>query len=326
LAVGGPVALSEAWIGSRVIAHDLDGDDLADVLQQNGDASAWAIVPREETPELLRLAKILGLDEYAVSELLTPRHRCRVSEYADCLLVRMLAVELHDRDLVDEDVSMIIADQVVIVLAGDAYGQRIARMLEAAGSRLTEGGADRAAQLVVDLVIDTTISTTEQLEAASDELADELFGGRPLNTQRKLDAFRLRRAVTDLRRITAPTRDVVQELADNVPASDEINFRHWSKIIDRTERVTIEVTALADGLTSIFDTSLSLDNARLDEVMKKLTGWAAIIAAPTLITGFVGMNVDFWFQGSQLGFYVYLALIIITAGVLYVVFRRKSWI
>ncbi|GAB3916124.1 hypothetical protein GCM10027613_13890 [Microlunatus endophyticus] len=72
MAAGGPVALSEAWIGSRVIAHDLDGDDLADVLQQNGDASAWAIVPREETPELLRLAKILGLDEYAVSELLTP--------------------------------------------------------------------------------------------------------------------------------------------------------------------------------------------------------------------------------------------------------------
>ena len=326
MAPGGPVALSEAWIGSRVIAHDLHGDDLADVLQQNGDASAWAIAPREETAELRQLAKILGLDEYAITELLSPAHRCRVSEYAGCRLVRLLAVEFADREVVVDDVSMIIADQVVIILVHDGYGQRIARMLDASGPRLTQGGADRAGQLVVDFVIDTTIDTTEKLEAAADDLADELFGGHPLTKARKLDAFRLRRAVTQLRSVTAPTRDVVQELADGVPQSDELSYRRWNKIIDRTERVTLSVTALADGLTAIFDTSLSLDNARLDDVMKRLTGWAAIIAVPTLVTGFVGMNVNFWFSGTGIGFYLYLALILVSAIALYVVFKRKSWI
>lgn len=326
MAPGGPVALSEAWIGSRVIAHDLHGDDLADVLQQNGDASAWVIAPRQETSELRQLAKILGLDDFALTELLTPAHRCRVSDYAGCRLVRLLAVELAGRELAAADVSMIIADQVVIILVDDAYGRRIARMLDASGPRLTQGGADRAAELVVDFVIDTTIETTEQLEAAADDLADELFGGHALSKQRKLDAFRLRRAVTQLRRVTAPTRDVVQELADSVPQSDDLAYRHWSKIIDRTERVALSVTALADGLTAIFDTSLSLDNARLDEVMKKLTGWAAIIAVPTLVTGFVGMNVNFWFAGTEIGFYVYLALIFVSAITLYIVFKRKAWI
>ena len=326
MAPGGPVALSEAWIGSRVIAHDLHGDDLADVLQQNGDASAWAVAPREETSELRQLAKILGLDEFALTELLTPAHRCRVSEYAGCRLVRLLAVGFADRELVANDVSMIIADQVVIILVDDAYGHRIARMLDESGPRLTQGGADRAAQLVVDFVIDTTIETTEQLESAADDLADELFGGQPLTKQRKLDAFRLRRAVTQLRRVAGPTRDVVQELVDSVPQSDDATYRHWNKIIDRTERVTLSVTALADGLTAIFDTSLSLDNARLDDVMKKLTGWAAIIAVPTLVTGFVGMNVNFWFAGTEIGFYVYLALILVPAITLYIVFKRKAWI
>lgn len=326
MAPRGPVALSEAWIGSRVIAHDLHGDDLADVLQQNGDASAWAIAPREETSELRQLAKILGLDEFALNELLTPAHRCRVSEYGDGRLVRLLAVEFADRELTANDVSMIIADQVVIILVDDAYGQRIARMLDESGPRLTQGGADRAAQLVVDFLIETAIETTEQLESATDDLADELFGGQPLTKQRKLEAFRLRRAVTQLRRVAAPTRDVVQELVDSVPQSDDLTYRHWNKIIDRTERVTLSVTALADGLTAIFDTSLSLDNARLDEVMKRLTGWAAIIAVPTLVTGFVGMNVNFWLAGTEIGFYVYLALILVPAITLFIVFRRKSWI
>lgn len=326
---GGPIALSEAWIGSRVIAHDLDGDDLADVLQQNGDASAWAIAPREETSELLQLAKILGLDEAAVTELLSPEHRCQVSEYGDCRLVRLLAVELAERELTVADLSMIIADQVVIILVDEGYGRQIARMLDASGPRsgpgLTQGGADWAAQLVVDFVINTMINSIDQLETAGDDLADELFGGHPLTKQRKLDVFRLRRAVTQLRRVSAPTRDVVQELAD-VPGSDELGIRNWNKIIERTERVELSVVTLADGLTAIFETSLSLDNARLDDVLKRLAGWGAIIAVPILITGFVGMNVSFWLSGTAVGFYVYLALILVAAIALYVVFRRKSWI
>lgn len=326
MAAGGPVALSEVWIGSRVIAHDLQGDDLADVLQQNGDASAWAVAPREETSELLRLARILGLDDFAVGELLTPAHRCRVSEYSRARLVRMLAVDLHDDGLIVKDVSMIIADQVVIILVDDPYARRIARMLASAGPRLTQGGADRAAQLVVELVIETAMATIEKLEERSDELAEQLFGGQPLSKAGKLDAFRLRRAVTRLRRVAAPTRDVVREVAADGSESDDLVSRHWSKIMDRTDRMAGSVTALADGLTAIFDTSLSLDNARMDDVMKKLTGWAAIIAAPTLITGFVGMNVNFWFQGSQIGFYVYLAVMLVSVVVLYIVFKRKSWI
>lgn len=326
MASGGPVALSEAWIGSRVIAHDLEGDDLADVLQQNGDASAWAIAPREETSELRRLARILGLDEFAVGELLTPAHRCRVSDYSGARLVRMLAVDLQDCELTTEDVSMIIADQVVIILVDDPCARRIAQMFAAAGPRLTQGGADRAAQLVVDFVIETAIATIEKLEERSDVLAEQLFSGQPLSKAGKLDAFRLRRAVTRLRRVTAPTRDVVRDLAGDISESDDVASRHWSKIIDRTERMANSVTALADGLTAIFDTSLSLDNARMDDVMKKLTGWAAIIAAPTLITGFVGMNVHFWFQGSQIGFYVYLAVMLASVVVLYILFKRKSWI
>ena len=44
-------------------------------------------------------------------------------------------------------------------------------------------------------------------------------------------------------------------------------------------------------VTTVFETNLSLQDARLNTVMKKLTGWAAIIAVPTAITGFYGQNV-----------------------------------
>ena len=64
----------------------------------------------------------------------------------------------------------------------------------------------------------------------------------------------------------------------------------------------------------MFDTSLALADVRMNQNMKKLTGWAAIIAVPTLVTSFVGMNVRFPLAGSVLGFWIYFAVMIV-AGV-----------
>ena len=55
-------------------------------------------------------------------------------------------------------------------------------------------------------------------------------------------------------------------------------------------------------VTTIFETNLSLQDARLNTVMKKLTGWAAIIAVPTAVTGYFGQNIPYPGFGSRVGF------------------------
>ena len=65
---------------------------------------------------------------------------------------------------------------------------------------------------------------------------------------------------------------------------------------------------------SVLETSLALADVQLNVIMKKLTGWAAIIAVPTLITGFVGMNVGFPFMGTAYGFWIYLVIMLATAA------------
>ena len=65
---------------------------------------------------------------------------------------------------------------------------------------------------------------------------------------------------------------------------------------------------------------------RPNETMKKLTGWAAIIAVPTLVTGFVGMNVAFPLEGSVAGFWIYLLLMVVSGLALFAVFRSRDWV
>lgn len=79
-------------------------------------------------------------------------------------------------------------------------------------------------------------------------------------------------------------------------------------------------------VTTVFETHLSLQDARLNTVMKKLTGWAAIIAVPTAITGFYGQNVEYPGVNTVAGFVVSSALIVLLVAVLYVMFRRRDWL
>jgi magnesium transporter len=61
-------------------------------------------------------------------------------------------------------------------------------------------------------------------------------------------------------------------------------------------------------------------------VMKKLTGWAAIIAVPTAITGFYGQNVKYPGIDTVGGFVASTSIIVVLVLALYWMFRRRDWL
>jgi magnesium transporter len=79
-------------------------------------------------------------------------------------------------------------------------------------------------------------------------------------------------------------------------------------------------------VTTVFETNLSLQDARLNTIMKKLTGWAAIIAVPTAVTGWFGQNVPYPGFQDTAGVIASAAIILIASALLYVLFKRKNWI
>ena len=110
--------------------------------------------------------------------------------------------------------------------------------------------------------------------------------------QRK--TFRLRKDLVELRRVVLPMREVVSAIqhrrldAKTAPELDPL----YADLYDHVLRASEWTESLRDMVTTVFETNLSLQDARLNTVMKKLTGWAAIIAVPTAITGFYGQNVE----------------------------------
>ena len=95
---------------------------------------------------------------------------------------------------------------------------------------------------------------------------------------------------------------------------------------EQHDRIADAADRLRETLGSVFETSLALNDVRLNQTMKKLTGWAAIIAVPTLVTSFVGMNVSFPLESTVAGFWVYLAIMVAAGLVLFAIFKGRDWV
>ena len=95
---------------------------------------------------------------------------------------------------------------------------------------------------------------------------------------------------------------------------------------DHVAQVSEWTESLRDLVTSVFETNLSLQDARLNNVMKKLSAWAAIIAVPTAITGYFGQNVPYPGYAQWSGFIGSTICIVVIGIALYLNFRGRDWL
>jgi magnesium transporter len=333
-----PVPLSRVWSRNKILAEDLTGEDLSDVLELHSDASAWWVLPRDDPyaeRELRGVASALDLDELAIHDLLADDRRVKYERVGQARIVITAAVSVDDarQGILVHPLSIIATDRALICLAGDTEALRPAQVLSGQTDKLASSGIEAALPLVLNAVVASYEDAVDWLEQRCDQLADLLFSERPLDKPAQLQAFRLKRALSTLRQLTEPMRAVIDEVIQDLPPVSKANrgrsspsTRAWNALAERHARVANAANAQGETLNTIFQTSVSLVDMRSNEIMKKLSGWAAIIAVPTLISGFVGMNVSFPFAGSAAGFWIYFVIMVTTAGVLFLLLRARGWV
>jgi len=183
---------------------------------------------------------------------------------------------------------------------------------------------------LLDVVVDGHFDTVQQLDDAIESLEDGLFAEQQQTRRTQQRTFRIRKELVELRRVVLPMREVVGAVLRHRTElhKDGNELDGWfSDLYDHAIRAAEWSESLRDMLTSIFETSLSLQDARLNTVMKKLTAWAAILLVPTLIAGIYGMN----FQNMpelrwQFGYGGALLLMASASLALYIMFKKKDWL
>ena len=329
---------SWVWDGGRQLATDAEGPKIARMLDEHPDAVAIVELPRSRVGELDDDSS-LDLDDLAVEDLGSDSERSRLDVVGDAVVIlsRTTSFDPAGGDLTHRPLGLILTDRVFAVVEDDAEFGRLAPVLEAACGSLGTDGTSGVLHAVLDTVVDGYSATMTALEDQADALAEALFNDHPLDRGQQLHAFRLRRALTALRRVVEPMSDVAAALADAATRDDDdpdevallissSTARRFADVSDHVAHVADLIDGQRDVLSSLYQTSLSLADVRLNTIMKKLSGWAAIIAVPTLITGFMGMNVPYPGYGTTAGFIGAGVVLVVAVALLYLMFRRKGWL
>lgn len=327
-------------VGERIGLHPLEVEDAVaprerpKASHRSGHAAfvSYAVTPRED------VAAVIARDRAEESD---PFGQPERSEEADHAIDRVLegggpGAAFGDPLFAHTRVSGFVLSRALVTVRSDdaadlgSVHERCEEMGDVRGL-----GPYAVAHALLDVVVDGFDDAVQFLDDRIEDLEDDLFtGGRMEGFQRR--AYALRKELMCLQRAVLPLRDVIGALwrrppGEGAPRPDEDPRPQrldamYADLVDHALRVTEWTESLRDMVTTVFDTHLSLQDQHLNQVMKKLAGWAAVISVPTLVTGWFGMNVPYPGDGAVSGLVAATILVLVPAALLWVGMRRSGWL
>ncbi len=299
------------------------------------DTLMWCDIYDPNHAILKDLAREIELDSWAVEDAIAEAERTKAVVYRSHTFFTVYAVTIADPRPDDDSASMLEVHRIsgfvlprgLITVRLSPYFDmdEVSQRFDELGGQ--EFGVGSLVHGLLDVVVDGHFDAVQALDDGIEALEDELFSDDPRKgIQRR--TFRLRKDLVELRRVVLPMREVVNSIqhrrrdAKTSPELDPL----YADLYDHVLRVSEWTESLRDMVTTVFETNLSLQDARLNTVMKKLTGWAAVIAVPTAITGFYGQNVLYPGIETVGGFVTSTAIIMLLVVGLYWMFKRRDWL
>ena len=158
-------------------------------------------------------------------------------------------------------------------------------------------------------------------------MTEQIFGEQPLDPLRDRHWLAMRRAMFRFHRLVGPIREVCGSLVrrEHTHLAEEMS-PYFLDVYDHVLGVIEDLDAQRQVASTIVETDLGLRDHRQNLIVKKVTGWAAIIAVPTLVSGYYGMNVPYPGTGEVVGVVTSTGLMVVARIVLYHLFRRRHWL
>ncbi|MEV0678904.1 magnesium transporter CorA family protein [Actinosynnema sp. NPDC050436] len=310
-------------------SEDLPVREVARRLR-DGDVMAWIDLCGPSQDELAELAEELGLHELAVEDALHAHERPKLHQYDTHCFLSAYAVRLDERTgrLRHAELSAFVTRHALVTVREDdrfdvdLLVRRWDESPELAGS-----GVGYLVHGLLDCVVDSHFEAVQALDEHIEHLEDLVFADRPDDVDVQRRALSLRKSLVTLRRVVLPMREVVNGLMRrDRELVDAALVPYFQDLYDHVLRATEWTESLREVVATIRETQLDIQGNRLNLIMKKVTGWAAIIAVPTAITGFYGQNVPYPGSGEPWGFWVSTAAVLLLSGGLYVTFKQRDWL
>jgi magnesium transporter len=307
------------------------------------DSSQWAARPNHfvwigiEAPDehdLRQLQAQFNLHELAIEDALHAHQRPKLETYGETTFLALRTAFLVEGHIAFGETEIFVGRGYVISVrhGGSASYARVRQCAEATPKQLAHG-EDYVLYAIVDFIADNYLTVVERLAAEVEALEEHVL--EPLNEDRIFRIYELRRELQKLRLAAAPAVEVCRRLEHaDLPGIDAEFQPYFRDVGDHVNRAIEQIDMLREMLGFAFEAGMlmessrqSMEASRQSAISRQLAGWAAILAVPTAVAGFYGMNFDnmpelHW----RFGYYGVILAVTTACAILFVRFRRAGWI
>jgi magnesium transporter len=312
-------------------------------LREQPSGMAWIGLARPTERELLSLAAEFDLHPLSVEDAMEAHQRPKLERYGDTLFVVLRAARYLDAP---EEVDFgelhvfVGPDFVITVRHGAAPDLSAVRHRMEETPELLSLGPEAVLYAILDAVVDGYAPVVSGVQNDIDEIETEVFRGDPEVSRR---IYELSREMVEFQRATRPLVGMLHALMAGFAkyGTDEELQRYLRDVADHVTHTSERVDGFRQALTDILTVNATLvtqqQNAEMralaeagfeqNEEIKKISSWAAILFAPTLVGTIYGMNFDSMPELSwRFGYPFAIGLMGVVCVSLYVIFKRRDWL
>ena len=330
------------YVGGTRTANPDSIDETFELMRERG-GMGWIGLYRPDADELQVVAAEFRLHELAVEDALRGHQRPKLEHYEDHLFVVLRPARYLDAEEEVEfgEVHVFVGRDFVVTVrhAEEPDLGHVRRRLEN-DPELLAHGPEAVLYAILDEVVDRYAPVLVGLENDIDEIENQLFVDDVDATQR---IYELSREVLEFQRAAQPLTDIVGGLlreGERCGADAELQRRlrdvhdHAIRVADRAatfravleNALTVESTIVARRQNEEMR-RMTEESIRQGDQMKRISAWAAILFAPTLIGSIYGMNFrDMPELDWPYGYPLSIAAMAAAGGALYLAFKRKGWL
>jgi len=323
----GQIVNCAAYSGGRRIA-DVELPEVHQVLKEPGQF-VWIGLHEPSEEILAKVKSEFCLHELAIEDAHNAHQRPKAELYGDSLFVVMQTIQLGQNRAIEfgETHFFVGSNFIVIVRHGPSLTYSNVRLRCESTPHLLSKGQGFVLYAVMDFIVDQYYPVVRELEKDLEEIEEKVFKERP-SRETTEQIYLLKRELLEVARAVSPLIDVCNRLMRfEMKCISPQTRPYFRDVYDHVIRTNDMINNIQELLKTALEANFALISISQSDVSKKFAGWAAIIAIPTMVAGFYGMNFKSIPEAEwEYGFYAVLLLTLGACITLYLIFKKSGWL
>jgi magnesium transporter len=302
-------------------------DDISEVLKQPG-AFVWLGLWQADQAFMQKIQHEFNLHELAIEDALAAHQRPKIEVYGDSLFIVLKTVQQENDEISYGETHFFVGTHFLIsVRHGNSSGYAAIRKRAEENPKLLAKGPGFALYSVMDFIVDNYRTLVDQLEMQYDGIEASLFKSE-FDPQVVEQVYGLRRTLLKLHNAAMPVAEICNQLIHLHETIIPKELRAYIRDVqDHAHQVIIRTDDMREMLANAMNVNLAMVTVRQNEVVKKLAGWGAILAVPTVIFSLYGMNfAEMPELKTAWGYPVTLLVTLTGCIVMYQRLKRSGWL